>query len=113
MTTTLADGNQITIPADFASKLALEPGSRIEWIPGDTPNEFRCRILRDPAKLARDLLGAGRKYLRPGRKHPLTQLVEERCAEDRSCVKSPDARHENQSSGRRIHSAALRQPLSG
>ena len=82
MTTTLTGRNQITVPAALATKLGLKSGSRIEWMLGDSPDEFRCRVLPDPAKLSQDLLGAGRKYLRPGKKHPLTQLAEERVAED-------------------------------
>jgi bifunctional DNA-binding transcriptional regulator/antitoxin component of YhaV-PrlF toxin-antitoxin module len=82
MITTLTGRNQITIPASLASRFSLKPGTRIEWLPGDAPDEIRCRIVPDPARLAEDLKGAGRKYLRPEQPHPLDRLAGERVAED-------------------------------
>jgi bifunctional DNA-binding transcriptional regulator/antitoxin component of YhaV-PrlF toxin-antitoxin module len=82
MTTTLTGRNQITIPAALAARFGLKAGARIEWIVGDAPDEFRCRVLPDTAMLARELRGAGRKYLKPGSKHPLTALLEERVSDD-------------------------------
>ena len=78
MTTTLTGKNQITIPAAFAAQYRMKPGTRIEWIASSEPDEFRCRVLPDPAKVARELYGAGRKYLRPGAKDPVAELIEER-----------------------------------
>ena len=82
MTTTVTGRNQITIPAGLVTELSLKPGPRIEWLPGDTPDEFRCRVLPDPAQLAKSLRGAGRRYLEPGSRHPITVLLEERESED-------------------------------
>jgi bifunctional DNA-binding transcriptional regulator/antitoxin component of YhaV-PrlF toxin-antitoxin module len=78
MITTLTGRNQITIPASIAARFSLKPGARIEWLPGAAPDEIRCRILPDPARLARELKGAGRKYLRPGQTHPLDLLAQDR-----------------------------------
>jgi len=50
--------------------------------PGDAPDEFRCRVLHDAATVARDLRGAGRKYLKAGAQNPLKALLEERESED-------------------------------
>jgi len=78
MTTTITGRNQITIPAALVAELSLTPGTRIEWLPGNAPDEFRCRVLHDAATLARNLRGAGRKYLKSGGQHPLKALLEER-----------------------------------
>ena len=82
MVTTLTGKNQITIPAALSAKLKLKRGTRLEWMATDAPDEIRCRILPDPAVLAGELHGAGRRYLLAGKKHPLTALLEERGAED-------------------------------
>lgn len=60
----------------------MKPGTRIEWIAGAKPDEFRCRLVPDPAVVAAELYGAGRKYLRPGRKDPIAELIEERVHDD-------------------------------
>jgi bifunctional DNA-binding transcriptional regulator/antitoxin component of YhaV-PrlF toxin-antitoxin module len=82
MVTTLTGKNQITIPAALSAKLKLKRGTRLEWMATDAPDEIRCRILPDPAVLACELHGAGRRYLEAGKKHPLAALLEERGAED-------------------------------
>lgn len=82
MITTVTGKNQITIPASVATAYKLTPGSRIDWLPGDAPDEIRCRIVPSPAALAAELQGAGRKHLRKGRRHPLAALQAERDADD-------------------------------
>ncbi len=81
MTTTLTGKNQITLPAALAQQYGLKAGTRIEWLPGAEPGEFRGRIVPEPATVAAGLRGAGRKHLRPG-SHPLTRLLAERASED-------------------------------
>ena len=82
MTTTLTGKNQITIPAAFAAQYRLKPGTRIEWIAGSSPDEFHCRVVPAPATVARELYGAGRKYLKPAAKEPITELMAERVQDD-------------------------------
>lgn len=82
MTTTITGRNQITVPAQLVAKLGLLPGTRIEWLMGEEPDSFHCRVIPDPAKLAHSLLGAGRQYLRPTILHPLESLSNERADED-------------------------------
>ena len=82
MTTTITGRNQITVPAQLVAELGLLPGTRIEWLIGDEADEFRCRVVPDPARLAVELLGAGRKYLSPATQHPLDALAAERADED-------------------------------
>ena len=81
MTTTLTGKNQITIPASLSARYRLKPGTRIEWLVGAEPDEIVCRVLPDPATIAAELRGAGRKHLRPG-KHPITELLNERSSDD-------------------------------
>ncbi len=81
MTTTLTGKNQITIPAALSMRYRLKPGTRIEWHAGVEPDEIVCRVLPDPATIAVELRGAGRKHLQPG-KHPITTLMEERSSDD-------------------------------
>lgn len=81
METTVTGKNQITVPAAIVARFGLRPGSRIEWVAGEADDEFRCRIVPEPAELARRLRGAGRKLLRTGQEHPLDALRREREAE--------------------------------
>ncbi len=78
MTTTVTGKHQITIPASLATAYDLKPGSRIEWLAGDVPDEIRCRIVPAPSTLAATLRGAGRRHLRKGRRHPLVALQVDR-----------------------------------
>lgn len=83
MTTTVTGRNQITIPAALVERLELKPGTRIEWLPGEEPGEFVCRVMPDPAVLAATLRGAGRPYLKRGSAHPIDVLIAERDEEER------------------------------
>lgn len=83
MTTTLTGRNQITLPAALVERLALKPGTRIEWLPGAHPDEFIGRVVPDPATLAAKLRGAGRAYLKPGIPHPMDALEAERQGDER------------------------------
>lgn len=78
MTTTVTGRNQITIPAALVERMELKPGTRIEWLPGEEKDEFICRVLPNPARLAASLRGAGRKFLKAGDIHPIEALVTER-----------------------------------
>ena len=82
MITTLTGKNQITIPAAFAARYRLQRGTRIEWIAGAEPDEFQCRVVPAPATLARELYGAGRKYLPSGAQDPIAELIAERAQDD-------------------------------
>ncbi len=81
MTTTVTGRNQITVPAAIVARFGLRPGTRIEWVAGESDDEFRCRIVPDPAVLAGRLRGAGRRHLKPDKEHPLDALRREREAE--------------------------------
>lgn len=81
MTTTITGKNQITVPASIVARFGLRPGTRIEWVAGESDDEFRCRVVPDPAKLAQRLRGAGRRHLKPGKEHPLAALRRDRESE--------------------------------
>lgn len=80
MITTIAEENQITLPAEIVRTLDLAPGMQLEWTIGPdgtliaTPQPTR-------AQRVDALLGAGRKYLRPG-SDPLRDLIQERLQDD-------------------------------
>jgi bifunctional DNA-binding transcriptional regulator/antitoxin component of YhaV-PrlF toxin-antitoxin module len=82
MTTTLTGHNQITIPASLAKKFSLKPGSRVEWVVGEAPDEMICRVLPDPSRISSELRGAGRKYLKKGKTHPIEALMQDRLVDD-------------------------------
>lgn len=80
MITTIAEENQITLPAEIVRTLDLAPGMQLEWTIGPdgtliaTPQPTR-------AQRVDALLGAGRKYLQPG-SDPLRDLIQERLQDD-------------------------------
>lgn len=80
MITTITGKNQVTLPADLVRTLELTPGTRLAWEIGPdrtliaTPQPSR-------GERAAVLMGAGRKYLRPG-SDPVRDLVAERVSEE-------------------------------
>ena len=80
MITTITGKNQITLPAELVRALGLEPGMRLDWALGPdrtliaTPKPSRAQLIDE-------LMGSGRKYLRPG-DDPIADLIAERVAED-------------------------------
>jgi len=81
MTTTVTGRNQITLPADVVRELGIQRGSKIEWIVDKKGAGGQFKVLPSRAELARKLLGAGRKYLKPGEDWS-RELCEERERED-------------------------------
>jgi AbrB family looped-hinge helix DNA binding protein len=81
MITTVTGKNQITIPAAIANRLGLKNGSRIDWQISSKPDEIRCTVLPEPAVIAADLRGAGKRFLKPGQ-DPNAELLEERSTDE-------------------------------
>jgi len=76
MITTITGKNQVTLPAGIVRTLELIPGTQLEWAVG--PNGTLIATPRPTkARLASALMGAGRKYLRPG-SDPVGDLIAER-----------------------------------
>lgn len=44
MTTTLTGKNQVTVPAEIAREMGLEPGARFDWVRGDTPDTIVIHV---------------------------------------------------------------------
>ena len=80
MITTITGKNQVTLPAEIVRALELMPGTRLAW----TIGEDRTLIATpQPSRGERSavLMGAGRKYLRPG-SDPIRDLIAERLQDD-------------------------------
>jgi bifunctional DNA-binding transcriptional regulator/antitoxin component of YhaV-PrlF toxin-antitoxin module len=78
MTTTVTGKNQVTIPATIVYAYGLKPGTMLDWLPGNRPDEITCRVISEPGELAYKIKGSGRKYLKESRPHPLRSLQKER-----------------------------------
>jgi AbrB family looped-hinge helix DNA binding protein len=76
MTTTVSDSNQVSIPPDIAEKCDIHPGTQLEWVMA-ADGAILVKPLRGRAELARQLLGAGKRWLNPGAK-PIDDLIKSR-----------------------------------
>lgn len=79
MITTITGKNQVTLPAEIVKALELAPGTQLEWVIGPD-RTLIATPLPTRARLAADLMGAGRKYLRSG-SDPVRDLIAERVEE--------------------------------
>lgn len=71
----------VAIPENLAAGHAIKPGSRLDWKETDQPDVLSVKILPDYAALATDLMGAGRKHLKPDA-DPVRELIRERARDD-------------------------------
>ncbi len=76
MTTTVTESNQVSIPADIAREFDIHPGTRLEWAKTDM-GAIVVKPLPSRGEMARQLLGAGRRWLKPGA-DPIRDLLQER-----------------------------------
>ena len=81
MTTTVSESNQVSIPPDIAREFDIHPGTKLEWAKGGE-GIINIKPLRRRGELARQLLGAGRHWLKPGA-DPIGELIREREQDDR------------------------------
>lgn len=80
MITTITGKNQVTLPAEIVKTLELTVGTQLDWQIG--PNRTLIATPRPTkATLAAALMGAGRKYLRPG-SDPVADLIAERVQDE-------------------------------
>lgn len=80
MTTTITGKNQVTLPAELVRELDWKPGTQLEW----TKTEEGTLIARRKptrGELARQIMGMGRKWLKPG-DDPIADLLRERAEDD-------------------------------
>ena len=81
MTTTVTEGNQVSIPPEIAREFEIRPGTRLEWVKG-REGVILVKPLPNRGELARQLKGAGRRWLKPG-VDPVRDLITEREEDDR------------------------------
>lgn len=80
MITTISEKNQITLPAEIVRTLELAPGMQLDWTIG--PDGTLIASPRPTrAQRVNALMGAGRKYLRPG-SDPVHDLIQERLQDE-------------------------------
>ena len=65
MTTTVTESNQVSIPPEIAREFDIHPGTRLAWAKA---GEGVISVTPVPSRgeQARQLLGAGRRWLKPG-----------------------------------------------
>jgi len=76
MTTTVTESNQVSIPPDMACEFDIHSGTKLEWTKGGDGLITLKPLLRR-GELARQLLGAGRRWLRADT-DPIGDLIRER-----------------------------------
>jgi bifunctional DNA-binding transcriptional regulator/antitoxin component of YhaV-PrlF toxin-antitoxin module len=79
MITTVTPTNTITIPAEIKQHFGIKPGYRLDWQPVAGKDEILVRVIPDRGALARQLLGAGRRFS-PNR-DAVAELIAERATE--------------------------------
>jgi AbrB family looped-hinge helix DNA binding protein len=81
MTTTVTDSNLVSIPPEIARDFGIHPGTRLEWAKS---GEGAIIVTPLPSRgdLARQLMGAGRLWLKPGA-DPVGDLIHEREQDDK------------------------------
>ncbi len=81
MTSVVHDGNQIEIPAEIARALNIHSGTQIKW--SHSPDgSAQLKPVFDRGAAAREFMGSGRKYLKPGA-DPIGDLLRERMEDDK------------------------------
>ena len=80
MTTTVTESNQVSIPPDIAREFDIHPGTKLEWAKGGD-GLITVKPLLRRGELARQLMGAGRRWLNPGA-DPIGDLIREREQDD-------------------------------
>lgn len=89
MITTVTGRNQVTIPAEVVKRAGLRTGSRLDWSFDEKRRELHVKIQVSRGELARRIMGAGRKYLKPG-EDPVADLIGEREQDDAEENRSGD-----------------------
>ncbi|MBN8249312.1 MAG: AbrB/MazE/SpoVT family DNA-binding domain-containing protein [Verrucomicrobia bacterium] len=82
MTTTLTGKNQVTVPAELAQKLGLQPGAQFDWALGDRPNRIVITIKPTRKQLLARVRAIGRAFKNEGQ-DPVGDLVREREEDER------------------------------
>jgi AbrB family looped-hinge helix DNA binding protein len=81
MTTTVTERNQVSIPPEIARDFDIRPGTQLEWAKTGE-GAILVKPLPSRGELARQLMGAGRRWLKPGA-DPVGDLIREREQDDK------------------------------
>jgi AbrB family looped-hinge helix DNA binding protein len=76
MTTTVTESNEVSIPPDIAREFDIHPGTQLEWAKTGE-GAIIVKPLPSRGELARQLMGAGQRWLKPGA-DPIGDLIRER-----------------------------------
>jgi AbrB family looped-hinge helix DNA binding protein len=77
----VTESNQVSIPPEIAREFGIHPGTRLEWAKFPE-GAILVRPLRNRGELARQLMGAGRRWLTASA-DPIADLIREREQDDR------------------------------
>jgi len=61
MTTTLTGKNQVTVPAEIARKMGLEPGSKLDWTVGEKPGTIVIEVRPSVRQMLAEAQAIGRR----------------------------------------------------
>jgi AbrB family looped-hinge helix DNA binding protein len=81
MTTTVTESNQVSIPPEIVRDFDIHPGTQLEWTRSGE-GAILLRPISSRGELARQLMGAGKRWLKPGA-DPIGDLVREREQDDK------------------------------
>jgi antitoxin component of MazEF toxin-antitoxin module len=87
--TTVTESNVVSIPPEIAREFDIHPGTRLEWVKA-AQGVIAVTPVRSRGELARELMGAGRRWLKPGA-DPIGDLFRER-EQDNQLDQADDAR---------------------
>ncbi len=80
MTSTVSENNLVRIPADIVREFDIHPGTRLKWEKTDE-GLIAVKPLPRRGELARQLMGAGRPWLKAGA-DPIGDLIRDREHDD-------------------------------
>ena len=80
MIITVTEENLVSIPAELAQAIGIQPGTQIDWSV-DAEGRLIGRVLPSRGELADKARGMGRSWLREG-DDPIADLIAERVQED-------------------------------
>jgi len=81
MLTTVTGKNMVSIPRAVAEQYGIEPGWKLDWLPGEEPDVLVVHLVPGRGTRAQRLRGAGKEL--EGAADAVTDLVVEREADER------------------------------
>jgi AbrB family looped-hinge helix DNA binding protein len=81
MTTVVTESNQVSIPPEIARDFDIRPGTQLDWAKAGE-GTILVKPLPSRGELARQLMGAGKRWLKPGA-DPVGDLIRDRERDDK------------------------------